>query len=241
MEKKTNNNNFLNILEKRAKYKLIKRYDKPLSYHDVKIINDILFNEKTHFVEMFKEYLLYEDYNEFLKKYYDKHSTKNKLKSILIFYEKYSKIYANYTVIPESKYMYKNIKRKQKVIDQINNNYYKDKKYSEDEEDENSSNEYYSNTIFNKDILNSIYNKSNYSKNTLFNITNSTNTINDFINKITDLEKEKEKRIKKKKIDKNNNNSKTLSNILLNKNGTAPIHQVYEIIDCWLNDFKLLI
>ena len=104
-------NNFLDQLEKRAKYKLIKRYDKPLSYHDIKIINDILSNEKTHYVEMFKEYLLYEDYNEFIKKYYDKYLIKSKLKNILIFYEKYSKIYANYTVIPESKYMYKNKKK----------------------------------------------------------------------------------------------------------------------------------
>ena len=218
MENKNDKYKFITQLEKRAKYKLIKRYDKPLSFHDVKMINDILYNQKTRYVEMFKEYLLYEDYNEFLKKFYDKNIIKFKLPKILQFYEKFSKIYANYTVIPESKYMYKNIKRKQKVLDQINNNYYKDKKYSEDEEDENSSNEYYSNTIFNKDILNSIYNKSNYSKNTLFNITNSTNTINDFINKITDLEKEKEKEIKKKKIDKKTNNSKTLSNILLNKN-----------------------
>ena len=31
-------------LENRARGKLIKRYDKPLSYHDVKMINDILFN-----------------------------------------------------------------------------------------------------------------------------------------------------------------------------------------------------
>ena len=34
-------------LEYRARFKLIKRYDKPLSYHDVKMINDILYNEKT--------------------------------------------------------------------------------------------------------------------------------------------------------------------------------------------------
>ena len=33
-------------LENRARYKLIKRYNKPLSYHDVEIINDILYNEK---------------------------------------------------------------------------------------------------------------------------------------------------------------------------------------------------
>ena len=224
MENKNVKYKFIKQLEKRAKYKLIKRYDKPLSFHDIKKINDILYNQKNHYVEMFKEYLLYEDYNEFLKKFYDKNAIKFKLPKILQFYEKYSKIYANYTVIPESKYMYKNIKRKQKVIDQINNNYYKDKKYSDNEDGDggDSSNEYYSNTIFNKNILNSIYNKSNNSKNTLFNLTNNTNTINEslnnFINIITNIEKEKEKKgIKKEKKDKIASNSKTLSKILLNK------------------------
>ncbi len=207
MEKKTNNNNFLNILEKRAKYKLIKRYDKPLSYHDVKIINDILFNEKTHFVEMFKEYLLYEDYNEFLKKYYDKHSTKNKLKSILIFYEKYSKIYANYTVIPESKYMYKNIKRKQKVIDQINNN------NNTDYEFDYSFNDYYDRTIFTSEVMNLIYDKSSTKKrDKSLNITKSSQnkSLNIFIDKMNNIEKEiineKEKKCLSEKMKKNYHN-----------------------------------
>ena len=58
-----NKNNYIYFerLEKRAKNKLIKIYDKPISFHDVKMINDILYNEKTHYVEMFKEYLIYED------------------------------------------------------------------------------------------------------------------------------------------------------------------------------------
>ena len=51
----TNSNyKYIISLEDRARNKLIKRYNKPLSYHDVKIINDILYNEKTHYVEAFK-------------------------------------------------------------------------------------------------------------------------------------------------------------------------------------------
>ena len=142
-------------LENRARFKLIKRYNKPLSYHDVKIINDILYNEKTHYVEQFKEYLIYEDYNEFLKRFYKSHEINIKLPKILVFYEKYSKIYANYTVIPESKYMYKNIKRKQKMIDQMQNN---DIHNSEIEEDEDED-EDISNTIFSSRVIDSIYNK----------------------------------------------------------------------------------
>ena len=90
-------------LENRVRKKLIRRYEKPLSYHDVKMINDIIYNEKTHYVELFKEYLIYEDINEFLKRFYNTNEISIKLPKILLFYEKYSKIYANYTVIPESK------------------------------------------------------------------------------------------------------------------------------------------
>ena len=168
-------------LEKRAKYKLIKRYDKPLSYHDVKIINDILYNEKTHYVEQFKEYLIYEDYNEFLKRFYKTFELNIKLPKILTFYEKYSKIYANYTVIPESKYMYKNIKRKQKMIDQMQNNNI-DSEY----EDFEDSNDDMTNTVFSSKIMNSIYRRTltiNKSDNG-----NSEQSINNFVDKINDIE-----------------------------------------------------
>ena len=198
---------FLN-LEHRAKFKLIKRYDKPLSYHDVKMINDILYNEKTHYVEAFKEYLIYEDYNEFLKRYYKNSELKIKLPKILMFYEKYSKIYANYTVIPESKYMYKNIKRKQKMIDQMQNN---DINNSENEEEE-EENEEISNTVFSSKVMNSIYRKTLSTLNKSDNGGNSEQSINNFINQINDYET-KAKQINQN--DKNKNTKKFQKNIIL--------------------------
>ena len=171
-------------LENRARYKLIKRYNKPLSYHDVKIINDILYNEKTHYVEQFKEYLIYEDYNEFLKRFYKSYEISIKLPKILIFYDKYSKIYANYTVIPESKYMYKNIKRKQKMIDQMQNNGINNSEYEEDEE----SNEDISNTVFSSRVINSIYSKTITTLNKNENDGNTEQSINDFLDKINLIE-----------------------------------------------------
>ena len=207
----SNKNNALKYfinLEDRAKYKLIKRYDKPLSYHDVKMINDILYNEKTHYVEAFKEYLIYEDYNEFLKRYYKNCELKIKLPKILMFYEKYSKIYANYTVIPESKYMYKNIKRKQKMIDQMQNN---DINNSDNEEEE-EENEEISNTVFSSKVMNSIYRKTLSTLNKSDNGGNSEQSINNFINQINDFET-KAKQINKD--DKNKNIKKFQKNIIL--------------------------
>ena len=170
-------------LENLARHKLIKRYDKPLSYHDMKMINDILYNEKTHYVEAFKEYLIYEDYNEFLKRYYKRSELRIKLPKILNFYEKYSKIYANYTVIPESKYMYKNIKRKQKMIDQMQNN---DINNSDNEEEE-EENEEISNTVFSSKVMNSIFNKTLSTLNKSDN-GNTEQSINNFVSQINDIE-----------------------------------------------------
>ena len=171
-------------LENRARHKLIKRYNKPLSYHDIKMINDILYNEKTHYVEQFKEYLIYEDYNEFLKRFYRSFEISFKLKKILVFYDKYSKIYANYTVIPESKYMYKNIKRKQKMIDQMQNLENNNSEFEENEE----SNEDISNTIFSSRVINSIYGKTITTLNKSENDGNTEQSINDFLGKINIIE-----------------------------------------------------
>ena len=195
-------------LEHRAKYKLIKRYDKPLSYHDVKMINDILYNEKTHYVEAFKEYLIYEDYNEFLKRFYKNSELKIKLPKILMFYEKYSKIYANYTVIPESKYMYKNIKRKQKMIDQMQNN---DVNNSENEEEE-EENEEISNTVFSSRVMNSICRKTLSTLNKSDNEGKSEQSINNFISQISEIET---KANQINQIDKNKNTKKFQKNIIL--------------------------
>ena len=201
---------FIN-LENRARYKLIKRYNKPLSYHDVKIINDILLNEKTHYVEQFKEYLIYEDYNEFLKRFYQTDELNIKLPKILIFYEKYSKIYANYTVIPESKYMYKNIKRKQKMIDQMQNNGNNDSEYEDDED----SNEEITNTVFSSKVMNSIYCKTLTTLNKSEIGGNSEQSINDFIGKINNIE--------------NKINNATIKNNLM-KNGSKFIKSQKEIV-----------
>ena len=219
---KINNFIYLEKLEKRAKSKLIKRYSKPIWYYETKMINDILYNEKTHYVGIFKEFLIYEDYNEFLKKYYKEPLLKAKLQKILIFYEKYSKIFPNYTVVRESKYLYKNIKRKQKMINQMNEiqNY-------EDLEDENySDSQSYYKTIFNSRVINSIYTGHNTIN---LNKTNSTladnKSVENFLDKITYFEKkakeEKEKNSKnksKKKEEKNKMNKNEEPNI--NKNNS---------------------
>jgi hypothetical protein len=91
---------------------LEKKYLTSLEYYNVKIINDIIYNENTHIVSVFKDYLIYDDVSEFLKRFYHKYETVQRLPKMFEFYEKYSKVFPNYVSLPESKYMFKNIERK---------------------------------------------------------------------------------------------------------------------------------
>ncbi len=50
---------------------LRKKYMTSKDFYNVKIVNDIIYNESTHIVAVFKDYLIYDDLSEFLKRTYD--------------------------------------------------------------------------------------------------------------------------------------------------------------------------
>ena len=104
-------------------YKLRKKYDAKAYIYDLKKVNELIFNIPSHFTATFKEYLLKEEEAEFLKRIYLKNELNKKLRNVFYFYEKYSKIFPNYIVIPEGHYLYKNILKKQKMIDKLQNTY----------------------------------------------------------------------------------------------------------------------
>ena len=41
-----------------------------MDYYNVKVVNDIIYNDETHLVSMFKDYLILDDISEFLKRKY---------------------------------------------------------------------------------------------------------------------------------------------------------------------------
>lgn len=83
------------------------------------VITNIIYHEKTRIVITFKELLIYDDQNECLKRFYFLKESPHKLKNLFEFYETNSKIFPNYCPLPESKYLFKNIKKKQKILDNI--------------------------------------------------------------------------------------------------------------------------
>ena len=186
------------------KIKLQNKYNISNDFYNKKKINELIFNDPSNYTAAFKEYLLLEDENEFLRRFYKKNELKKKLSSIYNFYEKYSKIFPNYIIIQESKFMYKNIQKKQKMIDNLQ--YIKEQEKRNKERKKNTSND----TIFTNGAINDIFNQTDsYYKNNLKNLIDITFTNDDTVKDINNLIK---------KIEKNEEEKKTsYINLIINK------------------------
>eukprot|EP01022_Parablepharisma_sp_SALTPOND_P023445 TRINITY_DN495_c0_g1_i2.p1 TRINITY_DN495_c0_g1~~TRINITY_DN495_c0_g1_i2.p1 ORF type:complete len:756 (+),score=40.76 TRINITY_DN495_c0_g1_i2:2154-4421(+) len=114
---------------------LASKYMTKLEAYNAKVINDIIYNENTHIVSVFKDYLIYDDISEFLKRYYAGFESDQRLPKIYHFYDKYSKVFPNYIALPENKLMFKNIERKQRVIDEQQKNEEKKDRLQEETSD----------------------------------------------------------------------------------------------------------
>ena len=94
-----------------------KKYFLSNLFYGACVINNIVYNERTLIVAKFKDFLIMDDSSEFLKRYYTTEESLYRLPKFFSYYITYNKIFPNYTSLPESKYIYKNIHRKQKMID----------------------------------------------------------------------------------------------------------------------------
>ena len=242
---KTSHNNNNNIISNNSPLiktkKLIinnnlHKYNTSITKYNVYIINAIIFDQRNHIVTLFKNYLLWDETSEFLKRYYRKKDNSSRLPKIAEYYEKYTLITPNYfgneglIIIIMIKFM----KRKKKYF-----------KYLEEKEDEEDKIKKNNNKDINKDfeplIKNEIFTKtktkslfSSYldiSKNTL----ELTNYENDsiYLNKIETKRKNTNKEININKLDickdKIYNNSMSFTeifddlsshfSILINNNG----------------------
>lgn len=144
-------------LRETAKRRLIKKYLISKSFYNTKCITDIIFNEKSLLVAKFKDFLILDDSSEFLKRFYKKSEQKQRLKKIFDYYNECSKIFPNYIALRESKYIYKNIQRKQRMIDNLQNQENKNKKDKKNKDVNNKDREDGLNSnVFDTKIINSI-------------------------------------------------------------------------------------
>lgn len=85
------------------------------------IISNIMWNAKRHIVSLFKDYLIFDELAEFFIAFYPFKKSYKKLNELFNYYEESSFIFPNYTPLPESKYIYRSIIKKQRVIDEQEN------------------------------------------------------------------------------------------------------------------------
>ena len=124
---------------------LLKKYSISINEYNKIMINHLLKSSQMHYISVFKDYLFYDDISEFLNRFYNKNEIKKKIYNITKYYQNSSKLYPNYSPLNEAKYIYKNIERKQRIIDLIEGN----KNNMKRKKKEN-------NIIFNSTIYNSI-------------------------------------------------------------------------------------
>jgi len=117
-----NSSGFLSFLNKKSQFSIADKYQTTNDAFNKHVVNNLIFNETSKVVAQFKDFLIFEDSSEFLKRMYSNEEVGQRLQKICEFYENYSKIFPNYTVFYESKYIYKNIRRKQKLIDKNQEN-----------------------------------------------------------------------------------------------------------------------
>ena len=252
IDKKVSNKSLI-----RKIYKLFnKKYSKlPLTY-DSNIIDNIIYNEKSHIVAEFKDRLIVDDNGEFLKRYYRLDESEIRLPKFYEYYELYSKIFPNYTAFYEGKYLYQNIQRKQRMIDLQEKMELEERKNKEKIYESSSYGESKDNNVFNTEAIDSILNGTNNEGIEIIFDVNKNNLNRDedvFCNEIKDLIDEIDNyEIKKKKIEGNNkiiknkfmknnnfnhnfsnNNINSGKNIshkqnILNKNVSVPINLNYK-------------
>ena len=155
------------------------------------MIRNIMWNAKEHLVSVFKDFLIYDELSEFFVTFFPKDRAIKKLKDLISYYNESSFIFPNYTPLPESKYIYKNIIKKQRVIDEQEN--LEELKKKQDKLKEKKKNifyEFYNDSesqskFFNSSIYNSILKPSESLIKILFGIDNENDTKNtsDFLNK----------------------------------------------------------
>ena len=149
---------YLLSTEKRASSLKYENYNKVASSYNLLILDNLLSNGKCHIVALFKEFLIIDDNSEFLKRYYKIKESLPRIKKVAQYYYETSVIFPNYTPLFESKFIYKNIMKKQKIIDQIQE--LEDKKDKNKNKKKKDNKNYLNEKVFNDTAYNEILNQS---------------------------------------------------------------------------------
>ena len=121
-----NSKNCINKMDYYVKQLKIKAFDLCYSNYldyghidlNILIIENLMCNGRCHLVAVFKNYLIEDDKSEYLRRFYKKKESGPRLKKLFAYHEETSVIFPNYVPLVESKYLYNNVIKKQRVIDE---------------------------------------------------------------------------------------------------------------------------
>ena len=199
-------------IEERIYHLFHLKYEIKEDTYNLNMIDNIIFNEKSHLVAKFKDYLITDDEYEFLKRYYNEDEAKTRLKKFLKYYHEYSLFFPNYSLLPESEIIYRNINSKQNIIDNIQNK-------NSNNNNNNNSGDNKNSLLFNSKVYNSILKESNNCL-SILSYDKETNCNNEDENKNASIAGINELISTFEKIDLNlkSKNEKEMKNIKQNKN-----------------------
>ena len=178
-----NNKKSLSNLLLKAEKKMIlnlKKYNVTNDSYNKKIITDIIYDERKHIVSEFKNYLLWDETSDFLKRFYYKYESKNRLPKINHYYEKYTlfpPVYFNLDDIV--KIMLKNVRRKKRYLEMIEEN--EDNIYNNINCKKKENKDF--NQIINPSDITQTFSLKTFKNNTLTNSLNSFNFENEISSK----------------------------------------------------------
>jgi hypothetical protein len=109
-------------LTKRVITTTLNKYNSTPDKFYAKITNDIIYDEKKHLVCLFKDYLLWDEYSDFLKRFYMLDESTQRIPGYCSYYSKYSIMRPVYFRFNSSHIMYKNFKKHRKYFELIEEN-----------------------------------------------------------------------------------------------------------------------
>ena len=99
---------------------VLRSYNMSKEAINIRITNDIIFDEKKRIVSVFKDYLLWDETSDFFKQYYKKNKSIRMILRFITYYETYTKFYPEYGPHEDIlKILKKNIKKKRKYYERI--------------------------------------------------------------------------------------------------------------------------
>ena len=239
----------LRIIEHMSFIKLSAKYSaKSYTYSNI-IINKIILNQKCSLLSKYKDFTLFNKEKEYLHRFYSKYELFLRLKKVCEFYEKYSKIFPNYICLHESKYIYKNIRRKQKMIDAVNQIKYENKKDDQVDKD----NKCFDNEIFKGALFTNEVNKEIEKENILNNPNCQNQNIDDTLftqnsnsfyikNDICNPNKNPNNKNKKKELGIKSNFF--MDSFVTNNESNRSLYNIMDVLNgnkIYVNDLKLIL